>query len=66
MSMNGGFNGLTSNLWYFDYALGPGEILDIVKKGPNTKMLGNESDKVYSSFPPYFSLRWYFKNEEST
>jgi len=57
LGMNGGFSGNISNLWYYDYALGIAEIQRIMKKGPNTKLLGSS----YSSKNPnYLSLRWYF------
>lgn len=55
VNMNGGFDGMLSDLWYHDYALNTYEILNIVKKGPNMTM-----DKNLDIFPPYFSLRWYF------
>lgn len=56
VNMNGGFDGLLSDLWYHDYALNVNEILKISEKGPNMKM--SKSLEVY---PPYFSLRWYFQ-----
>ena len=57
VAMNGGFSGFISNLWYYNYALGISAIQKIVKKGPNTKMLGsNQSNKDGN----YLSLRWYF------
>lgn len=57
VAMNGGFSGFISNLWYYNYALGISAIQKLVKKGPNTKMLGsNQSNKDGN----YLSLRWYF------
>ena len=56
VNMNGGFDGLLSDLWYHDYGLNTNEILTIVENGPNMKM--SKSLKV---MPPYFSLRWYFQ-----
>ena len=58
VAMNGGFDGHISNLWYYNYALGTASIQDIVNKGPNTKMIGNNGlmDKMFN----YLSLRWFF------
>jgi len=62
VSMNGGFSGFTSNLRYFDKALGTSYIQSIVDKGPNMKMLnGNDMGK---SKPQYLSARWYFNRAE--
>jgi hypothetical protein len=58
ISMNGGFDGYTSNLWYYGYALGTTAIHNIVKRGPNTKMVGTKSMNLKN--PDYLSLRWYF------
>jgi hypothetical protein len=56
---NGGFNGFISDLWYFDYSLGPGEISSLVRKGPNMKM-SKDSEDLTVSKPDFLSLRWYF------
>ena len=55
VNMNGGFDGLLSDLWYHDYGLNASEIQSIVNKGPNMK-----SDHSLDVVPPYFGLRWYF------
>lgn len=55
VNMNGGFDGLLSDLWYHDYGLSIREILAISEKGPNMSM-----KKSMDIVPPYFSLRWYF------
>jgi hypothetical protein len=62
ISMNGGFDGFTSNLWYFGYGLGTTEIHNIVKRGPNTKMVGSKSMSLknpdYCPYCPiYFMIR---------
>ncbi len=62
VSMNGGFNGYTSNLWYWDYALGTTNIQHIVDKGPNMNMIGSD---MKQSEPRYFSMRWFFNNVDS-
>jgi hypothetical protein len=58
VGMNGGFDGYISNLWYYSYALGAGEIQSVVSKGPNTRLLSGNGviDKMYD----YLSLRWFF------
>ena len=61
VSMNGGYNGYTSSLRYWNYALNVREIQDIINKGPNMEM--KESDMTESE-PRYFSLRWFFQNPQ--
>lgn len=58
VAMNGGFDGYISNLWYYNYALGTSEIQRVLRKGPNTKMIGGGglSDTTHN----YLSLRWFF------
>ena len=58
VAMNGGFDGYLSNLWYYNYALGTAKILDLVRKGPNKKMIGEGGMQLTK--PDYLSLRWYF------
>lgn len=60
VSMNGGFHGNTSNLWYWDYALGTSAIQDLIDKGPNMKM--DDKDMTQAE-PHYLSLRWFFTND---
>ena len=59
MSLNGGFSGYTSNLWYWNYALGTSAIQRIVDQGPNLSM---DDGNMKDSEPRYFSLRWFFAN----
>lgn len=63
VSMNGGFNGHTSNLWYWDHALGTSHIQRIVDNGPDLTMNGTD---MKESEPRYFSMRWFFNNVDST
>tara|TARA_B110000967_G_scaffold208360_1_gene260284 strand:- start:1581 stop:2513 length:933 start_codon:yes stop_codon:yes gene_type:complete len=49
-----GFSGELSSLRYFNSALNPIEINNIVKVGPNMC-----TDDSMSQYPPYFSQRWY-------
>jgi len=61
VSPNGGFDGYTSNLWYYDYALNPIEITALVAQGPSTKMIGT-NDAMNSKDANYLSLRWYLSS----
>ena len=58
VALNGGFSGYISNLWYYDYALGTAAIYNLVKNGPNTRMVGSSAMKMKN--PNYLSLRWFF------
>jgi hypothetical protein len=59
VGMNGGFDGYISNLWYYDYALSPSAISNLVYGGPNTKLITQVPEpKVKNT--DYLSLRWYF------
>ena len=61
VSMNGGYNGFTSDLKYWNYALNIREIQKLVDAGPNMEMLDNS---MIESEPRYFSLRWFFQNPQ--
>ena len=58
VSMNGGYDGYTSNLWYYNYALGTAQINQITNAGPNTKL--TSSSALRQPFSKYLSLRWFF------
>ena len=58
IALNGGFSGYISNLWYYDYALGTAAIYNLVKNGPNTKMVGSSAMNLKNS--NYLSTRWFF------
>ena len=64
VAMNGGFNGYISSLRYWNYALGVGRIESVVNSGPNMKM--KHGDDLHASKPHYFSLRWFFNNDNAT
>lgn len=64
VSMNGGFSGYTSELRYFNHAIGTSKILSISNAGPNMKMLSSSS--MTKSKPPYLSTRWYFMGNENS
>lgn len=52
-----GMNGYISSLRYFSYAIGQGQIQDILYRGPNLKM---EDEEYSDTNPPYLAMRWYF------
>lgn len=58
VGMNGGFSGYVSNLWYYDYSLGTASIYNLVRNGPNTKMVGSSAMNLKN--PDYLSVRWFF------
>jgi hypothetical protein len=58
VSMNGGYDGYKSNLWYYNYALGTAQINQITNAGPNTKL--TSSSALGQPFSKYLSLRWFF------
>ncbi len=60
VNMNGGFDGEMSDLWYHDRALTGTQIMDIVRQGPDLTR-----DDTMVVFPPYFSLKWFFENNEA-
>jgi hypothetical protein len=62
VSPNGGFSGYTSNLWYYNYALGTSEISKITTRGPNTRMRGSNGLNLKNA--NYLSLRWFFYGSE--
>ena len=59
--MNGGFDGYISNLWYYNYALGTAAIQQLVAKGPDTTIAGNDGINVKNS--KYLSMRWFFDGQ---
>ena len=62
VSMNGGYDGFLSNLWYYNYALGTAAINNLVNSGPNLKIVG--SNGLDNKMSKYLSLRWYFYGNE--
>jgi hypothetical protein len=59
VSMNGGFSGNTSDLRYFESAIGTNKIQSIVEKGPNTKAAVGSLDFNKNVENKYLSTRWY-------
>ena len=62
VSMNGGFSGNTSNLRYFESAIGTNKIQSIFSKGPNTKMVVGDMPSSVRGPNKYLSTRWYMKS----
>jgi hypothetical protein len=60
VAMNGGFDGYISNLWYYNYALGTAAIQNLIKKGPNTTMVGSDGSGMNDKTRDFLALRWYF------
>lgn len=56
VGQQGGFDGLISNLRYFNRAITGIEVANIVKKGANLKAADGDSVSIN---PPYLSMRWY-------
>ena len=61
VSMNGGFDGNTSDLRYFEEAIGTNKIQKIVNKGPNTNYVAGNLG-VGGGDNKYLSTRWYMKS----
>jgi hypothetical protein len=57
---NGGFNGNISDLIYYKYALSPGKIVAINKRGPNLKLNASAASLSYGK--NYLSNQWYSDN----
>ena len=62
VSMNGGFDGNTSNLRYFEEAIGTNKIQSIVNKGPNTNYIAGNLGGGGGGDNKYLSTRWYMKS----
>jgi len=56
-----GFDGLISNLRYFNRAITGVEVSNIVKKGANLNAADGDSMSIN---PPYLSMRWYLPKTE--
>ena len=52
-----GMHGYISSLRYFNYAIGEGQIQDMIYRGPNLTM---EGEGYNETMPPYLSMKWYF------
>ena len=65
-SLNGGFSGYTSDLRYFDNAIGLGKINEIVRMGPNLKIYSSgTANDITTSKPQYLATKWYFTQDNT-
>jgi len=62
LSLNGGFPGNTSDLRYFEKAIGTNKIQSIVDNGPKQKLVAGASMNAGSNTEKYISTRWYLQN----
>jgi hypothetical protein len=58
VAMTGAFNGYISNLRYYNRALEPGDILAIMKKGPDISTSSSQSNTLNNT--SNLSMQWYF------
>ena len=61
VSMNGGFSGNTSDLRYFEEAIGTNQIQKIVNAGPNKTLVAGALS-LDSDMNKYLSTRWYLSS----
>ena len=64
VSMNGGFSGNTSDLRYFNEAIGTNKIQELLNTGPNTNSLFPDinGDLTKKDVNKYLSLRWFMNH----
>ena len=62
VALQGGFPGYISNLNYFNYAIGTGEIDSIVRGGPNLTPIGGTD--LTASKPQYLANSWFFNETD--
>ena len=55
-AQQGGFGGYLSKLQYWDYAINYNKIQEILRAGPNLKLIGENTDVN----PPYLAMKWYY------
>jgi len=60
IALGGGFDGLLSNLWYWNKRLDIDEIQTLFARGPSTTYIGNLNTKQRGA--NYLALDWYFNN----
>ena len=61
VSMNGGFSGNTSELRYFEKAIGTRQIQKIVNKGPNLTFVAGTNMEAKKLKNKYLSTQWYLE-----
>ena len=60
LHLNNGFSGYSSNLWYWNYAVGTNTVTNIVDSGPDTTLTGGATADKSSD---YLSSKWYFAGQ---
>ena len=60
VAQNGGFDGMLSNLRYFNHAISSMEIKDLTSQGPNMKAASG-----LGKYTPYLSLNWYLNSYQN-
>jgi hypothetical protein len=67
ISMNGGFDGFTSLLRYYNYPIGTATIQGIMADGPKLKLIQDLSGKLDGAKETdYLAFRWYFTGDENS
>lgn len=67
ISMNGGFDGFTSLLRYYNYPIGTSTIQGIMADGPKLKLITDLAGKLDTNGPTdYLAFRWYFTGDENS
>lgn len=61
MHLNDGYSGFSSNLWYWDYAVGTNTVNSIVQAGPDTSLATKSN--ITSTGANYLSSKWYFAGQ---
>lgn len=60
LHLNSGFSGYSSNLWYWNYAVGTNTVTNIVDSGPDTTLTGGPMTDLNAD---YLSSKWYFAGQ---
>ena len=60
LHLNNGFSGYSSNLWYWNYAVGTSTVTNIVDSGPDTTLTGGATADLSAD---YLSSKWYFAGQ---
>lgn len=65
--LDGEFDGLLSSLRYYSYSLNNIEIMEMVNKGPNFKLVGeSQYNKSIEDGEQYLALQWFLSNNDNT
>tara|TARA_Y100000816_G_C26106174_1_gene587984 strand:+ start:3008 stop:3913 length:906 start_codon:yes stop_codon:yes gene_type:complete len=61
LHLNNGYPGYTSNLWYWNYAIGTATVNSVVRGGPNTTLASRSG--INDKSTQYLSSKWYFAGQ---